>query len=352
MKSPNERPLADRIRGEMARRPMPFRRFMEMALYDAEAGYYRRQAGPQSMHNMRQPDGGRDPFGVSGDFFTNSQLQPVFGRLIAQQVTRWREQMGSPGESTAEFTVVELGAGRGETTAVLRERLPGVRVTALDFGADGLRETIPAGVVFSNEFFDALPVHSVEKRNGSLVEHYVEPEGEKFRFVEGPVSDRRLGEYLDRYAPGLADSQRIEVNLAALDWLERVAATLERGYVLTIDYGYTAGQIAGGRRFPSGSLMSYVEHQASPDVLAGPGGRDITAHVNLTALEKRGKELGLVSEGLRTQASFLMEIGEPDHFAAALEAPTEQESFRLRMQLKTLLFGLGETFQVLIQRKV
>jgi SAM-dependent MidA family methyltransferase len=97
--------------------------------------------------------------------------------------------------------------------------------------------------------------------------------------------------------------------------------------------------------------MSYRGHQASEDVLAGPGNRDITAHVNFTALERRGEELGLQSRGLRTQAQFLMEIGEPDQFAAALASGSETDNFRLRMQLKTLLFGLGETFRVLVQTR-
>ena len=86
-------------------------------------------------------------------------------------------------------------------------------------------------------------------------------------------------------------------------------------------------------------------------MLADPGCRDITAHVNFTALERRGEELGLVSEALQTQAQFLMEVGEPDQFAAALEAGSEADSLRLRMQLKTLLFGLGESFRVLVQKE-
>jgi SAM-dependent MidA family methyltransferase len=362
MSVPAEPSLAQTIRTEIARTgPIPFRRFMELALYDERGGYYRRrwtQPGNESPASSAEaalrgcsqalyaPQA--DPFGVSGDYFTNSQLQPVFGRLIAQQIARWREEMGSP----ADFSVVELGPGRGETTQVLRERLPDVRVSGVDYGGPELGETGCAGIVFSNEFFDALPVHSVEKKGGRIVEHYVEPDGDGFRFVDGPVSDSRTAAYLDRYAPGLADGQRIEVNLAALEQLERVAAKLNHGYVLTIDYGYTADQIAGGRRFSQGSLMSYIKHQASEDVLADAGGRDITAHVNFTALEKRGEELGLVSQGLKTQTQFLMEVGEPDQFAGALEAGSEQESFRLRMQLKTLLFGLGETFQVMVQRKL
>ncbi len=330
-------PLAELIRQQIGEHgPMPFRRFMELALYHGQWGYYRC---------------GRDPFGVGGDFFTNSQLQPVFGRLVAQQIGRWREEMGSP----ADFSVLELGPGRSETTAVLRELLPGVPCVVIEQASAAPLPERTKGVVFSNEFFDALPVHSVEKRRGGLVEHYVDhapgSEGEEFRFVDGPPSDPRLEPYLEQYAPGLAEGQRVEVNFAALEHLERIAAALDRGYVLTIDYGYTAEQIAGGRRFSAGSLMSYHKHQATEDVLAEPGCRDITAHVNFTALERRGEELGLVSQGLQTQAQFLMQTGEPDQFAAALEAASEPESLRLRMQLKTLLFGLGESFRVLLQRK-
>jgi SAM-dependent MidA family methyltransferase len=333
MNVPAEPALQDLIREQIGRQgPLTFARFMELALYHERWGYYRR---------------GRDPFGVAGDYFTSSQLQPVFGRLLAQQISRWREQMGRP----EGFTVVELGPGRGETSAALSDQLRDVRCVEVEYGSGDRLQRKFTGVVFSNEFFDALPVHSVERRGDGFVEHYVEAAADRFRFVDGPPSDPRLEAYLEKYTPGLAEGQRIEVNLAALDQLETIAASLDRGYVLTIDYGYTAEEIAGGRRFPRGSLMSYHKHQAFEDVLAGAGSRDITAHVNFTALERRGAELGLASAGLRNQAQFLMDAGEPDQFAAALEAGNEQESLRLRLQLKTLLFGLGETFQVLVQIK-
>jgi SAM-dependent MidA family methyltransferase len=333
MTLPAEPSLGELIREQIERQgPLPFPRFMELALYHERWGYYRQ---------------GRDPFGAGGDYFTSSQLQPAFGRLVAQQIGRWREGMGRPND----FSIIELGPGRGETTGVLRDRLPDVPCIEVGYGAQGPLAQSSIGVVFSNEFFDALPVHSVGKKGSGIIEHYVDVGAEGFCFVEGPPSDARLEPYLERYGPGLAEGQRTEVNLAALEQLEKIAAALNRGYVLTIDYGYTAEEIAGGRRFPRGSLMSYHKHQAFDDVLANAGSRDITAHVNFTALERRGEELGLVSQGLRTQAQFLMEVGEPDQFAAALEAATEQESLRLRMQLKTLLFGLGETFQVLVQKK-
>ena len=324
-------PLGELIAGEIRRAgPLPFRKFMEMALYHPELGYYRRP---------------RDPFGIGGDFYTNAQLQPVFGRLLTQQIDTWRHEMGPE-----DFTVVEMGAGRGETISEIERCLPGVTCRTVDVASGELPERF-RGVIICNEFFDALPVHSVEQKDKGLVEHYVDLAADGFDWAEGSPSDSRLKDYLPRYAPRLAKGQKVEVNLQALDQLEKLARSLVAGYMLTIDYGYTANEIADGRRLPVGSLMSYVKHQASEEVLADPGERDITAHVNFTALEKRGEQLGFKSAGPRSQAMFLSEIGQQDDFQTALQASSEAESLHLRMQLKTLLFGLGETFRVLVQRK-
>jgi SAM-dependent MidA family methyltransferase len=387
-------PLAGKIAGEIRRRgPITFRHFMELALYHPEHGYYQRP---------------RDPFGVEGDFYTNAQLQPVWGRLLTQQIKQWYEEMGAP----PNFTVVEMGAGRAETTAEIQRCLPAARCIAVDLSSGELPEKF-SGVVICNEFFDALPVHSVERHGESLVEHYVGlapespgssqtgpkgfdnqnrsrarqqavsastrrtesgqsspfgigkpvPGGSGFEWAEGEPSDPKLQDYIKRFAPGLAEGQKTEANLAALDALERIASTLEAGYILTIDYGYTAEEIAAARRFPEGSLMAYQKHQATEDILTDPGNRDLTAHVNFTALVERGEELGLTASPLVTQMRFLMELGEKDNFNAVLgesraasEAPGDagnepEDSPKHRMQLKTLLFGMGETFQVLVQTK-
>ncbi len=324
-------PLEEAIREEIGRDgPIPFRRFMEFALYHSEHGYYRRA---------------RDPFGVKGDFFTNSQLQPVFGRLLAQRIAQWQKKMGSP----AGFTVVEMGAGRGETLEEVRKALPGARSVGVDRAGGELPARL-SGVIYSNELFDALPVHFVTRRDSEVVEILVDATDDGFSWVEGGHSDPLLAEYVDRYAPALADGRKIEINLAALEELERIANALECGFVLTIDYGYTAEELARGR-FPDGSLMSYQRHQAQEDVLREPGERDITSHVNFTALEERGRDFGLESMGLISQAQFLLNVGEADQFQTALAASDEREAIRLRMQLKSLLFGMGETFRVLVQRK-
>jgi SAM-dependent MidA family methyltransferase len=130
--------------------------------------------------------------------------------------------------------------------------------------------------------------------------------------------------------------------------MEKIAGAIERGYLFTIDYGYTKRERI---RFPQGTLMSYRRHMASEDVLTDPGERDITAHVLFTALEDYGQRHGFVTEKFGTLAQALLAAGESDAFAGVLGegAPAEQE--RRRLQLKQLLFGLGESFRTLLLRK-
>lgn len=318
----------NQIRREIEQQgPIPFRRFMELALYHPEWGYYCRA---------------RDPFGVAGDYFTNAQLQPVFGRLIAQRLAAWREELG-----VEDFTVVELGAARGETAQVVREALPGVRYVEVERHRGELPERL-RGVVFSNEFFDALPVHVARWDGGRWRERRVGLDGQRFCWVERELSGREVEDYLARYVKEPAAGQVVEVGLEALRWMERLAGCLEGGYVLTIDYGYTTPEMA---RFPAGSLMGYCRHTAVEDVLAEPGERDITAHVAFTPLVERAEELGLRLETFENQARFLLAVGERDQFASALAAISEPQAQRHRMMLKTLLYGMGETFRVLVLRR-
>src|SRR5262249_43953318 len=136
-----------------------------------------------------------------------------------------------------------------------------------------------------------------------------------------------------------------EVSLEALRSMERVAAMLTKGYVLTVDYGFTRAESI---RFSSGTLMGYRRHSAREDVLTDPGERDITAHVNFTALQEAGRRAGLEAERIETLAQTLLAAGAADQFGSALAG---EDELRRRMQLKTLLFGMGETFRVLLQRK-
>ena len=315
--------LAEIIVGEIrAGGPLPFHRFMELALYHPTRGYY---------------TGGRDPFGKGGDFYTNAQLQPVFGRLLAQQLDRWRRDIG-PRE---RFTVVELGAGRAETGAEVRRCMPDVEWIAVD-RSDRWPGGPVTGVVLCNEFFDALPVDVVERRGGDWVEWGV---GESRGHLAWEPTGRRGPR---AGLPRVGEGRRIETCERQVAALRRIRGMLGKGWLLAIDYGYTRAEVERGGRFPAGSLMAYASHRADPDVLADPGRRDITAHVNFSALEEAGRSAGFEVLPLRTQQSFLLEIGKPDAFAYALAAGTERRATELRLQLKSLLFGLGEVFRVLV----
>jgi SAM-dependent MidA family methyltransferase len=315
-------PLAELLATEIEREgPIPLRRFMEAALYHPEHGYYGRA---------------RDPFGKHGDFFTAEQLQPVFGILAAARVRQLYLAMGEP----RDFSVVELGAGRREMAEAFGEwNYIGVDLDQPD------RPDSVIGVIFSNEFFDALPVDAATFERGMFREQRVTFRDDAFYWhAAGPVREE-ADDYLRRYYPTPEEGRWYEVSLLALQWMDRIAAMLTNGYVLTIDYGYTRAESV---RFPAGTLMSYHRHTAHEDIFIDPGARDITAHVNFTALEERGAELGLTRENFGTLAQMLLTAGESDQFATALAGRDEA---RCRMQLKTLLFGMGETFRVLLQRK-
>lgn len=310
--------LARRIEREG---PIPFWQFMSAALYHSELGYYRRP---------------RDPFGKQGDFYTAEQLQPVFGILVAQRIRQLWRAMGEPND----FTVVELGAGRGEMAEAFAEW----RYVPVDLDGGELPEHF-RGVVFSNEFFDAHPVRVLQYQDGVFREQLVTFGNETFQWTRGMAVAPCENHYLRRFYPPPEEGRWYEV--PALDlWMARIARSLSAGWVLTIDYGYTREESV---RFPRGTLMSYRRHTALDDVLANPGEQDITAHVNFTAMMELGTACGLVTERFETLAGMLLAAGEPDQFAAALGDGADEP--RRRGQLKTLLFGMGETFRVLLQRR-
>jgi SAM-dependent MidA family methyltransferase len=321
-------PAGELLAGEIRRDgTVTFRRFMEVALYHPEHGYYLRA--------HRAP---RDPFGKHGDFFTAEQIQPVFGILIAARIRQLYREMGEP----REFTVVELGAGRREMAEAFAEWA----YIPVDLDSGRLPEKF-RGVVFSNEFFDALPVEVALYRDGAFREQRVAFQDGRFRWRTGGAVREEVEQYLRRWFPPPEEGRWYEANLEALGWMQRIGRALESGYALTVDYGYTRAESV---RFPAGTLMAYRRHMAREDVLEDPGERDITAHVNFTALEECGAACGLRRERFETLARTIVTAGEADQFAAALNS-AGGDDLRRRMQLKTLLFGMGETYRVLLQRR-
>jgi len=211
---------------------------------------------------------------------------------------------------------------------------------------------IAAGCFFSNELVDALPVHRVVM-DGALKEILVDFRDGGFVDVVAPVSTCAIPEYFAQQSVTLCEGQHAEAGLEACDWITEVGRRLARGYVLTIDYGHPASDLFDDHHM-RGTLLAYRNHRASEEFYASPGEQDLTAHVNFTALESWGRRSGLETAGFTSQTAFLLALGQGNEFADLYdEGQSEAERTKARLQLKTLIHpeGMGERFQVFIQRK-
>jgi SAM-dependent MidA family methyltransferase len=159
--------------------------------------------------------------------------------------------------------------------------------------------------------------------------------------------------YVARYAPQLAEGQRVEVNRQAQAWMRAVSAKLTSGFVLTIDYGDMANRLFTPDRL-GGTLLAYRGHTAAEDFFTAPGETDLTAHVNFSALIDAGKADGLEFAGFTTQERFLLALGEANQFADVYDpGQTELEMLQARLKLKRLISpeGMGNIFKVLVQQR-
>jgi len=151
----------------------------------------------------------------------------------------------------------------------------------------------------------------------------------------------------------LEEGQKAEVNLQALDWVEKVARCVKKGFVLTIDYGFHAQELYAVHR-REGTLLCYHHHQTSENPFERMGEQDITSHVNFTSLIKKGEEVGLHFTGLVPQYRFLIGLGILEEMESRGRELSEIEGLGLRLSLKHLIepeVGMGEVFKVLIQHK-
>jgi SAM-dependent MidA family methyltransferase len=343
------------------RGPIPFSRYMELCLYDPEHGYYARNA---------------EQFGKAGDFYTSSDVHAVFGRLLARQFDEMWRALGSP----EHIDLVELGPGRVlfaqdvlgwsekkfpdffhalryvlvESSPALRQRIEKTlrhhfesRKAELTALYPPNESSVTKTIIFANEFFDALPVEilsakgslRIGTRDGRFTETWTKPSPEE-------------QEFLDRYSVHPELHERIEAPLFAQLFMDRIAASIDRGLVIAIDYGYTREEQLAGRH--RGTLKAIRQHSISANPYEAPGEQDITADVNFTALAAAAEQHGMQSHKLVTQSQFLMGIGEANQFADAFEeCRLPQERAKVALQLKHLVTpaGMGESFQVLIESK-
>jgi SAM-dependent MidA family methyltransferase len=358
--------LDEIIRGEIrVSGPMRFDRFMEMALYHSTGGYYAQI-------------GKRHQTGRSGDFFTSVSVGPLFGRLLARQFFQMWQVLGAP----APFGIVEQGAHEGRlacdilewcraeapefskairygivepslSARVVQQKLAeqtGVAASLAWFDRPASLRGWPVGIFFSNELVDAFPVRAITCHSGQWREKRVTMnESGAFVWTTEDIGDRDLIQAVERLSLPLMEGYATEINLSARRWMKEVASAVRQGYVLTLDYGFPASAYYAPFR-AGGTLTAYLNHRRSEEVLTEPGSRDITAHVDFTALTRAGEEAGLATLGLVDQQRFLMGIAR-DELAERPGPRTHiQENLRAWNTLTHPEY-LGARFHALVQSR-
>ncbi|HEV8120184.1 MAG TPA: SAM-dependent methyltransferase [Candidatus Polarisedimenticolia bacterium] len=365
-------PLRDLIvRDIRAHGPIPFARFMELALYHPEHGYYTCGLG-----------------GGSGrDYLTSSGVHRAYGLLLARQAEEMWRHLGEP----AAFDFVEFGPGEGffaadflaeaahfapfarglryrmvETSPALRARqerrlralasvppagaFPAFSWTTLEeLEAEVVSGRRTLGCLFANEVLDAFPVHRVvgtplgprEIHVGLADEEAHAPQSALVE-TEGPLGDG-LGAWLQAHGVAPLPGQEIDIAPAAEAFVRRAAALLDRGWFLIVDYGHEAAELYRPAR-RRGTLLAYHRHSTSEDFLAHPGEQDLTSHADFTAATRAAESAGLERLALLSQAHLLLALGALDLF--------EAEDLRGREALKDLILPdrMGGTFRVLVLR--
>jgi SAM-dependent MidA family methyltransferase len=346
-----------------------FARFMELALYCPELGYYERAD---------------QPIGKQADYYTSVSVGPLFGELLAFQFADWLEAVPDRAGQ-----IVEAGAHDGALAADilgwLRVRRPALlqgleywivepsqrrqtwQRTRLENFAGSVRwfksiEALPKGVngvIFSNELLDAMPVRRFvwDKATARWLEQGVGWDGGRFVWCRLPSEVPDLPAALidgglvlpPEVLEALPDRFTVDLSPAAAAWWRRAAETLRAGQLLTFDYGLTAEQLIAPER-RQGTLRAYFRHRVASNPLANVGAQDLTAHVNFTQLQRAGEAAGLKTGGLAPQAQFLTEIAKRTWAPGAKFG--EWTGARVR-QFQTLTHPehLGRAFRVLLQRR-
>ena len=346
-------PFAARLADEIAAHgPLRFDAYMARALFDPADGYYA---------------AGRARIGRDGDFYTNVSVGRMFGRVIAAQVAEIWEQLDRPDA----FDFVEQGANDGRLAADVLDSLAedhpncarAIRVTLVEpfaalakaqqltlaTHADHVRwvaslEELPPfiGVHFTNEYADALPVRLFVRHENNWRERHVSVRNGTLVFEDLTCAEPPA--ILPAEAP---DGYLAETRPAAAEWIAAVAGKLERGAFLAVDYGYPREQLHAPWR-TAGTLSGYRAHRRDDDPLDAPGEKDLTAHVDFTALAAAGLDAGLDLAGFTDQYHFLVGAATPLLLAMETAPASTARDADLRA-LKTLLHPetMGTQFKYL-----
>lgn len=330
-----------------------FARFMQACLYSRRGGFYSSRAETINAH-----------------FGTSAMSHPAFGALIARQLEEMWRLLGEP----SVFHVIEVGAGDGALARSIVHacsRMPGVGEALCYVAADyaprrpeasdnivdwdngtglwtsGTADAVPeiqrvktsglsafrniVGCILSNELIDNFPVHRFAIDGGSVKEVFVTLADGDFTEVLDAPSSPRIAERIASLGLSLPEGFRGEVNLALEDWTCEVARALDRGFVLTIDYGQRAVDLYSPEN-KQDTLVCYHRHAVREDPYRDIGQQDITCHVDFTSLMRLGETQGLASVGYTTQRQFLGNLG----FSSLLEAIDTQSQSAARAALSRI----------------
>ncbi|MEJ5300108.1 MAG: SAM-dependent methyltransferase [Thermodesulforhabdaceae bacterium] len=332
-----------------------FERFMEMALYTPNLGYY--------MRNV-------PVIGQKGDFFTASHAGNIFGLLLSRHIIKIWQEMGEPND----FHIIEIGPGMGylaydvltalashstifqslsyhlvemnpHFASIQKARLSTLHPRIFWWSDISAMPSL-CGVCICNEIIDAFPVRLFEVKQGRIMEIYVSlnPEGNFLEILRPAEED--LINYLEFFAPWVKhfDDYRSEANLSARTWLKNLKKILDSGKILIIDYGHTSEEYYDPSR-NRGTLLCYFKHQVNDCPYINIGEQDITAHVNFTAIEEWAKEAGFSVEEYTTQHRYLLSLADEQ-----LLEKLYSENPASMAQFKTLILpqGMGESHKVMI----
>ena len=341
------------IREEIRDRgPIPFSRYMEMALYQPGLGYY--SAG---LHKL----------GAAGDFVTSPELGSLFAGCLARQIEEISQCLG-------EYDILEIGAGSGHLAADILQLLdkgllPG-RYMILDRSADlrqvqrehlssvapGLLDRVEwldhppdrpwRGVLLANEVIDALVIERFQVANSGLKQLCVGEQDGGFAWVDRPAPGEMVNSF-EALGVDFPANYRSELSLQLFPWLKAMTASMQQGLALFIDYGYPRREYYLQER-NDGTLICHYRHRAHDDVFLWPGLQDITAFVDFTLLAEAADQCGLQVEGYTSQAMFLFGCG-LDQVLAAQTAVSADGGMALNTQTRQLTLPgmMGERFQVM-----
>jgi SAM-dependent MidA family methyltransferase len=360
--------------------PITFRDWMQAALYDESEGYYCRR------DRIRQ--------GRAGDYRTAPETSPLFAATFARYFAKLFVELGSP----ARFTIVECGAGSGQfahgVLESLRSKHPEVFSATsylIEEIATTSREQIAAwlvefsdrvsvgspsvsegnspkrtlsddrvsdcitGIIFSNELIDAFPVHRVIGHSGTLKELCVGlSDSDDFVWIESDLNPS-LAEYCERIQLRLAEGQIYEINLEAEDFVQGASYLIERGWLITVDYGATRNDLINDPNRFKGTLRTFHRHQLGDHALSHPGEQDLTTTVDWTQMIEAGKPNGFEELRLQSLDQFLLAEGAIEELQTAGATISNQaDLFNFNAGARELIMptGMAAHFQVLVQRKI